>query len=157
MAGVILNNGSFVGLWRDNSGKDPGPSALHRVVASSWRLPQAYVEDGTFQLSEEDPTVWVDGSSGAFHALTHRGVQGLHAYSANGGLSWTYGTPPGVAFQGTYALTNGTEVRVRRRERPHAVLDARGRLVAVTSAVQPVEGAGAGGDLTYTIADPVAP
>ena len=158
MAGVILGNGSFVGLWRDNSGQDPGPSALHRVTASSWRDPSTYVEDGGMQLSQEDPTIFVDLRSPgnlSWHALTHRGVQGMHAYSSNGGWSWAYGSGVGVAFQGPYALTNGTKVSVRRRERPHFVLDAEGGLVALTNAVQPVLGSGKGGDATFTLVVPI--
>ena len=155
LAGVILANDSFVGLWRDNSGKDPGPSALHRCTAANWRDPSTYVMDGAFQLNEEDPTVWVD-KRGGFHVLTHSGCQGRHGFSADGGLNWQYQQEGnGVAFGCGVRLGNGTLVKTRRRERPHAVLDAEGRLVAVTSAVQPVEGGGANGDLTFTLAVPV--
>ena len=173
MAGIILKNGTFVGLWRDNSGEDPGPSALHRVTAASWKDPSSYVESPLFQLPLEDPTIWVDSTSNSssssssssnssdslhLHVLLHRGVQGVHGFSGDGGWSWTMGVGgSAVAFEGTYILTNGSEVKVRRRERPHAVLNALGELVALTNAVQPVEGAGEGKDLTYTIAVPVDP
>ena len=154
MAGVILSNGTFVGLWRDNSGQTPGPSALHRVVAADWRQPATYVEDGAYQLNEEDPTVWFD-LRGGLHVLTHAGCQGRHGFSSDGGLNWQYSAQGnGIAFGCGIELINGTQLRVRRRERPHAVLDAKGRLVAITSAVQPVDAAG--GDLTFTTSVPVA-
>jgi hypothetical protein len=155
LAGVILENGTFVGLWRDNSGKDPGPSALHRCTAAHWRDPAAYVEDGAFQLNEEDPTVWAD-ARGGLHVLTHAGCMGRHGFSADGGVSWQYAQEGnGIAFGCGVELENGTVVKTRRRERPHAVVDAAGRLVAVTSAVQPVDGGGANGDRTFTVAVPV--
>jgi hypothetical protein len=153
MAGVILRNGSFVGLWRDNDGRFPGPSTLHRVVAADWRRPETYDEDTVAQLGEEDPTVWLD-AAGNFHVLTHAGVFMKHGFSADGGYSWAYSG--GTSFGGALALTNGSSLGVSRRERPHAVVDAAGRLVAVTNAFQPRGAlAGASGDATFTVAVPV--
>ena len=156
MAGVILRNGSFVGLWRDNSGRDPGPSALHRVTARDWRDATSYVEDAAFQMrGVEDPTVWAD-ARGGLHVLTHAGCDGVHGFSADGGATWAQAAEP--AFGGAVPLAGGGSLACRRRERPHAVLDAAGRLVALTSAFEQAGGGGGGqfGDETFTLSAPVA-
>jgi hypothetical protein len=155
LAGVILANGSFVGLWRDNSGRTPGPSALHSVFARDWRDAASYEEDSDYKLrGVEDPTVWVD-RRGGLHALTHSGCDGIHGFSDDFGRSWTQAASP--AFGGAVALVGGGSLGCRRRERPHAVLGAAGELVALTSAFEPTGGAGGEfGDRTFTVSVPVA-
>ena len=157
MDGVILSNGSFVGLWRDNSRKDPGPSLQHRVFAANWRDPSTYVEDAAPQLGNntEDPTVWVD-SRGHFHALVHYGVEMLHGRSSNG-VDWAFGAGDARAYGHDIVLVNGSSIGAARRERPHVVIDENGRIVAVTNALQPRGPlAGANGDATFTVSVPVA-
>ena len=101
LAGVINEDGSFVGLWRAPAPVfDPATgqlrnnewvSALRPVRASSWRDPSTYwVQPSvdlfppgaqTTPLALEDPFVWKDGH-GAYHALLSDGL--FHAISTDG-------------------------------------------------------------------------
>lgn len=75
---------------------------------------------------------------GSFHAIFHSDVEktcggaaGGHAWSSDGGASWEFS--PHNAFGNQVVLTNGSTVTLRQRERPHLVLDQKGRPVALTN------------------------
>jgi hypothetical protein len=75
---------------------------------------------------------------GSFHAIFHSDVEkncggaaGGHAWSSDGGVSWEFS--PYNAFGNQVVLTNGSTITLRQRERPHLVLDQKGRPVALTN------------------------
>ena len=77
----------------------------------------------------EDPFLWHDIAAGILHLLCHHNQPGttqpagLHAYSTDGGLSFSKPVP---AFGTEVSYTNGTTVNLYRRERPWLVFDGGG-------------------------------
>lgn len=145
LAGVILANGTFVGIWRECT-RPPWGSTVHSVRAESWADPGTYVwsvdplfvnaaavhEQGS---SPEDPFVWGPDEAGAFHAIFHdRSCSGCggHAYSTDG-ARWFY---TGLAYGPAVEFTDGTNYTFARRERPHLVFDSDGQPIALTTGVQ---------------------
>ena len=76
----------------------------------------------------EDPFLWRDLAHGVLHLLCHHNQPGttqpagLHAYSTDGGGSFSKPVP---AFGTAVSYTNGTTVDLYRRERPWLVFDRR--------------------------------
>ena len=74
----------------------------------------------------EDPFLWRDVADGILHLLCHHNQPGtaqpagLHAYSTDGGASFSKPVP---AFGTAVSYTNGTTVNLHRRERPWLVFD----------------------------------
>ena len=68
---------------------------------------------------------------GALSAHIPTGAAGGHAYSADGGNTWTFS--PYNAFGNKVHLQNGTVITLRQRERPHLVLDQLGNPIALTN------------------------
>ena len=164
LAGVILKNGSFVGLMKDYHPDDDMTCWMHRVSASKYDDASTYVihepNERLFpQLvtgGTEDPFVYQD-CDGYYHALFHnmspqddQTYCGGHAYSMDG-VEWIYA---GLAFGNTVEFTDGTKFTFPRRERPHLIMDDDGCTpLAVTSSV---EYGGRYGDATYTLLQPIA-
>ena len=128
LAGVILENGSFVGLgrnWVD------GFSSVYLIQSDDWKNGDKYTInfDPLFpQLTQggtEDPFVYRD-CNGGFHAIFNNQspnweipVCGGHAYSSNG-VDWVY---TGYAFGNNVEFDDGSDFVFSRRERPHFVFD----------------------------------
>ena len=70
-----------------------------------------------------------------FHALFHDHVSfGGHAFSADG-VVWTYASVP--PYGNSVAFTDGLNVSLQRRERPHLVFDDRGYITHLATSAQP--------------------
>jgi hypothetical protein len=109
MAGVILNDGSLVGMWRgDRKSFDVKPNVIqfeYSMRAKNWKDPSTYewghavaannifpsiVPPGeTRTCGIEDPTLWLD-SKGIVHAVVHNFRAGGHAASADRGKTWRW-------------------------------------------------------------------
>ena len=84
--------------------------------------------DGTFYA--EDPTLWRDAGTGAFHLVfkdfgghfTHAGYSGAHAVSSDEGLTWQL-TEPALAYTTTHVWADGVARRQRAQERAQVLLD----------------------------------
>ena len=174
LAAAILPNGSVVGIARTGGG--PTGISAHLVTASDWRDPASYVGRWKEMLfpnttivpdaGVEDPFVWCDAATGVFHAVFHSQIEadderlcGGHAFSEDGEV-WTF---TGTAWSNLVPLSDAKgalfQYRFSRRERPHIMFDARGRIVVLTTGVQfgqhsPT--AIAGEDACYTMLQPVS-
>ena len=117
---------------------DQWTPCLAFATAPSWRGPFTMVQpriwpDRASGMACEDPYLWADQAE-VFHLLCHHnepqlvdgpytGPAGIHAYSADGGHTWS----KPVAAYGTKAkLTNGTTLSFVRRERPWLLFDGSG-------------------------------
>lgn len=109
----------------------------------------------------EDPYVYQD-SDGSFHAIMHslEGPHmcgsvsacqvGTHAFSLDG-FAWQYG---GTAYTTEVNMTDGTQLYLNRRERPHLVFAEGTRtIVALSNSAEP---GGAYGDRSFTLIQGVA-
>jgi len=68
------------------------------------------------------------------HGIIHVGrpnTYGLHMFSEDEGETWT--ASAGHAYSSVLTFKNGSTVNAACRERPHIVLDAAGRVVALTN------------------------
>eukprot|EP01083_Nonionella_stella_P170294 579227_1 len=153
LAGVITQNGTFIGLMRYwiKTG-----SQIHLVTSMDWKDGSKYLISELLLFPQlisgytEDPFVYVD-CNGHYHAIFHNmspGGQALcggHAYSANG-IDWIYA---GSSYGNHVEFTNGANFTFSRRERPHLIFDEDGCTpIALTN------GAQYGGeyhDATYTL------
>eukprot|EP00729_Bicosta_minor_P010640 gene10639-2861_t len=149
------------------SGKGKAGSCQGWATAPSWKGPYTWNTTSIFQGQPaatsthiEDAHMWVAPASashpGSFHAIFHsdveknsRGAAGGHAWSDDGGVTWTFSTKN--AFNNQVVLTNGSNVTLRQRERPHLVLDTEGRPIVLTN------GAGWENDCdhVFTFAQPI--
>eukprot|EP01065_Artemidia_motanka_P007714 TRINITY_DN13857_c0_g1_i1.p1 TRINITY_DN13857_c0_g1~~TRINITY_DN13857_c0_g1_i1.p1 ORF type:complete len:423 (+),score=70.87 TRINITY_DN13857_c0_g1_i1:33-1301(+) len=158
LAGVILPNGSVVGIWRKCSNlkgvhqcEADCCTFPHLLTASNWRDPATYFPhqepmfDALQPYGAEDPFVWRD-AQGRFHAILHdeqgptrSNARGRHAYSLDG-ATWYYGTTD--AYDGKSALShpidagNTSELIFVRRERPHMIIGGDGRPTHLINGVQ---------------------
>lgn len=103
LAGVILTNGSFLGVARRSG------MPVYLVTATNWKNVSSYQYHDTQPLfnlppkiSIEDGNVYLD-SKGRFHAIFHAGLNGIHTFSADG-VEWVYG---GVAWDNVVNFTDG--------------------------------------------------
>ncbi len=116
-------------------------------------LNPTYEFNGTlFRPANEDPHLYAD-HRGALHVLTHnqspcysgpvaaaffgadvRGCGG-HFFSADNGESWTFAWH--AAYNGTVRYNDGSAPRTFKRERPKAVQDGTGRLIALSTGIGP--------------------
>lgn len=173
LAGVILADGSFVGMIRRS--EDPQGSTIHLVTADHWTAVDSYVVDdeplfpsaGPHRIADsglEDPALYLD-ASGRPHALFHAQLEGDdmsicggHAFTADesGRTGWTYS---GTAYANTVLFEDGGTYTYTRRERPHAVFgDAADptRITHLSAGVQyGAIGGGPGQDGCYTLVQPV--
>ena len=141
----IEPNGTTWLMWRSHGYTDPASKRhfgehLGLYRADSWRGPFAPVVHGPLvPESNEDPFVWRDRVTGAFHALTHLevaipqppglgstggAVGGRHIWSVDG-LRW-HSTTAHLALGERVALDNGTVWVLSRRERPFVLFEADG-------------------------------
>eukprot|EP00755_Sulcionema_specki_P020153 Sspe_Gene.71219::Locus_42179_Transcript_1_1_Confidence_1.000_Length_1822::g.71219::m.71219 len=136
LAGVILPNGSFVGMWRKCVNTATGEcqadccTFLHRAFASNWKDPESYTTGGPLfpgmqPYGSEDPFVYMD-PTGGYHAILHdeqgttrASARGRHACSADG-VTWKYATVD--AYNGNVSTTDGGNLLLSRRERPHLLI-----------------------------------
>eukprot|EP01062_Namystynia_karyoxenos_P040429 TRINITY_DN29489_c4_g1_i1.p1 TRINITY_DN29489_c4_g1~~TRINITY_DN29489_c4_g1_i1.p1 ORF type:complete len:443 (+),score=86.05 TRINITY_DN29489_c4_g1_i1:89-1330(+) len=158
LAGVILPNGSLVGIWRKCSNvpafeqcKVDCCTFPHLLTASDWRDPTTYYPhpDPMFPnmkpYGSEDPFLWRDGR-GHYHAMFHdeqgatrSNAKGRHAASTDG-VNWRYADVN--AYNGSTWVTapgGGSAVRevlFGRRERPHLIIDHTGRPTHLINGVQ---------------------
>eukprot|EP01061_Rhynchopus_euleeides_P015551 TRINITY_DN2650_c0_g1_i1.p1 TRINITY_DN2650_c0_g1~~TRINITY_DN2650_c0_g1_i1.p1 ORF type:complete len:474 (+),score=194.63 TRINITY_DN2650_c0_g1_i1:320-1741(+) len=159
LAGVVLSNGSFIGMmrhWDDGFG-----SVMHLVTAQDWKNCSGYTIQQALLFPQlplagaEDPFVYLD-CKGRFHAIFHNkspgnadAVVGAHAYSENG-LDWIFA---GSIYDNVVHNADGTTDVFSRRERPHFIFaDDECTPVALTTGV--VYG-GKYGDASYTHLQPV--
>ena len=131
LACIIRPNSSLVCLGRPSLGV---------MRADHWRNTSGYTWYPIHYGSGEDPMLWLDKAEDGtevLHAVLHGGGWsdpfGHHYWSTDGGWKWegsgakVYGNVVDVVGQGTKILS--------RRERPHVVLDADNRPVALTNGV----------------------
>ncbi len=162
LAGIINQDGSFVGMWRDHTGGDGG-STPHPIFASDWKDPKTYTWSETvlFPHAEgplEDMFLYKD-AGGNLHALFHlqygcgeHNNCGGHAFSEDGGKTWTF---TGTAYSGFTEYDDGTSFEFPYCERPHLIFATDGVTpVALTNGVKP--GWGQGGDQSFTLLRPLA-
>jgi hypothetical protein len=140
--GIILNDATqtFLGLWRRCETENL-LTIPHRLTASDWRNASTYIPnpEPLFVLGgsgAEDPSnIWTttakDGSVIAYHAIFHDeqstrcmlgqcSANGRHAFSLDG-TSWRYASED--AYQREVSFTNGRQMTVDTRARPHVILD----------------------------------
>jgi len=142
---TINEDGSVTGLIRRccDAPSDEKASWIYTVHASDWRNVSSWsVSTSPAFATEplpngyEDPHIWADARRpGVYHAVMHDMIGGwheprknntqlgMHAFSADGGQSWTR---TGVAYNWTLDLMDGTVFKCIRRERPNIVLDDAG-------------------------------
>jgi hypothetical protein len=83
--------------------------------------------DGSFDA--EDPTLWRDSTTGAFHLVfkdfrgtfSHAGYSGAHAVSIDGGLTWQV-TAPALAYTTTHVWSDGVRRTQHAQERAQVLL-----------------------------------
>eukprot|EP00483_Globobulimina_turgida_P007211 UN07225 len=126
LSGVILKNGSFVGLGRNWVS---GYSSVYVVTSENWKNGRQYKMIATSLFPQlvgggaEDQFVYQD-CDGNFHAIFNNQspnygiyVCGGHAYSSNG-IDWIY---TGYAFGNNVEYTDQSSFVFTRRERPHLI------------------------------------
>ena len=132
-----------------------GESVLFAIHATDWRNISTWNASSTKLLPQlrangyEDPHIWRDpqrtkSGKPVFHAVFHAMIGGwhgpefnntqvgAHAYSDDGGHSWT---DTETAFNLTVQYDDGTSTTFVQRERPHVVLDAAGNPSHLVSGV----------------------
>ena len=179
LAVVINEDGSVLGLWRLCENEPKGTicetqccTFLHSLRASDWRDPRTYLPDSSARIfpqnkpfGAEDPMLWAQthhprgGPSQprmVVHAIVHdeqgdsrETAIGRHAFSDDGGLTWTYAQED--AYNGTVGWEGGGGVTLWRRERPHMVVDSAGVPIAVSNGVQESRD----DDRSYTLVQPL--
>ena len=118
---VINANGSLTALTRNDVwfASDWSNVSSYAIVNTQW------CEDG------EGPFLWVDGR-GVYHCLVHvnrEETYGVHYWSLDG-VGWQ-ATSGGKAYASVVQYANGQSIDFACRERPHVVMDDRGRVVAL--------------------------
>ena len=179
----IFADGSLVAIWREWTARG---SRCYLATASDWRDPSTYAQHTAHgelwpdlgAAGTEDPFLYADPDDASkLHAIFHHmygfdsatqwwlDALGGHAFSDDRGKTWTY---TGVAYGNATSTTRGNVVdwagggsfRFTRRERPHLIFDADGRVSHLTTAAQyglaQTPGGGANGDACYTLIQPVA-
>ena len=155
LAMAIKSDGSAVGVWRKCTNMETGKCSAdcctfpHLLKAGDWRDPASYVPNSDTPMfpeldpfGSEDPFVWLDETHpGGVHAILHdeqgptrSSANGMHAFSADGGDTWTYGKD--FAYNGTVQTNDGRTILYSRRERPHMILNSAGEVTHVTNGVQ---------------------
>lgn len=152
--GILLEDGSFVGLWRKCETPDLH-TIPHRLTARNWKDPSTYEPhlEPLFVLGgagAEDPSnIWTTNTSDmgtAYHVLFHDeqatrcmlptgySGNGRHAFSLDG-VSWRYASKD--AYNRTVDFSDGTQWNVTgARARPHVLLDSHNQLVALSTGFQ---------------------
>jgi hypothetical protein len=133
LACIIRRNSSLSCLGR------PGIGMMH---ATDWRNVSTYQWSGfEGSIQGEDPMVWQDSTPDGkemLHAVTHGGGWGdpfgFHYWSLDGGFTWA-GTGTKVYENKVAVAGGGPDLVLSRRERPHVVLNAKGKLLALTNGV----------------------
>lgn len=161
LAGVILPNGTFVGIWRECSQTPPSSKTIHPVRASNWSDPKSYHWDtaplfgdgpwgvGVDHPPPEDPFVWGPDVGGVFHALFHDkscSGCGSHGFSTDGRV-WQY---TGIAYNATVIYDDGTVHTFAKRERPHLVFNGTEPIALTNGAMH-----SATSDATTTLLQPL--
>lgn len=183
-APIIRADGSVVALWRRWEGSRG--SRVYLASASDWANVSTYEMHDTAELwpdlgpmGTEDPFLWPHTDGRGVHAIFHHmyglpaplnqrqwwlEAAGAHAYSPDGLTRWTFG---GLAYGNlstpgnTVHYTDGSTRTFARRERPHMVVDKRGRVTHITNAVDIGDGLCASpgcahyGDGCFTFVQPV--
>jgi hypothetical protein len=134
--------------WRDEASYNFGRAEASRNV-----FPIIASENGQ-NCGVEDPTVWLD-AKGRLHTLVHNYRAGGHAASDDSGRSWRwYGgrcgnhSDPGWCEEANCSawgtpvhFTDGSQVELQQRERPHVVLGVDGHtVVALSTGVREPDG-----------------
>ncbi|GAB5353066.1 hypothetical protein AAMO2058_000006500 [Amorphochlora amoebiformis] len=174
-APIILPNGTLIALWR--TWEEVRGSRIYLAIGDDWKNASTYkqLEVEIFPdlgpAGTEDPFVYIDGN-GHFHAIFHHMygmessynwwllAEGGHAFSVDG-VTWTYS---GVAWGDPFDrlrgdvvhYKDGTSFRFTRRERPHFIIDEKGRPTHLVTAAQYGTGKNPGGganndDACYTL------
>ncbi len=137
--GIILDDQSFLGLWRRCETKNL-LTIPHSLVATDWRNASTYLPNVNplFVLGgsgAEDPSnIWITNTSEgntAYHAIFHDeqatrcmlgqcSANGRHAFSLDG-KSWRYASVD--AYQRNVTFSGGKSMTVDTRARPHMILD----------------------------------
>jgi hypothetical protein len=161
LAGIILPNGTFIGIWRECTRSPPSSATVHPVRATDWKNAETF-DWSTAPLftnlqehspPPEDPFVYGPDDTGVFHALFHdRSCEGCggHGWSIDG-VRWHY---TGIAYNGSTEFTDGSLYYFQRRERPHLVFaEHHGGLnypIALTNGIEYGDG-----DATSTLLQPL--
>merc|ERR1719329_1427243 len=160
-AGVIKEDGSFVGMWRDHH---PGGhhSTPHPVTAANWKDPSTYKFGSTVLFPAvdkkggiEDMFIWVVARKN-YHAIFHMmydcdNCVG-HAHSADGN-SWTW---TGIAATADTVYKDGTSATFSHLERPQLVFAKDGKTpIALTNGVKTEQTGLANNDQSFTLLRPL--
>eukprot|EP00040_Diaphanoeca_grandis_P025597 m.142028 g.142028 ORF g.142028 m.142028 type:complete len:474 (+) comp30228_c0_seq1:69-1490(+) len=158
---VINEDGSALGVTRlgfVHSTKWDDPAAWANPFNSSFTVPEAQTEDPfVYKRTAADGT---QSYHCLYHAFVPKGLQGAgvlnypgsHAYSVDG-KTWYYS---GAAYTNLVTYTDGASELLERRERPHLVTDNDSNVVAITNGVIAWDDAGAYGDRSFTLVQPIA-
>ena len=171
---ACLNAASSISSSLLPAAGEDGPPTKVPPGCSGWHLFSKEVD----ARGVEDPFMWTQRTedvdhgqvssfnktqtpSATYHALFHDHKSfGGHAFSLDG-ITWTYSAVP--PYTNVVNFTDGTSVVLQRRERPHLIFDASGRITHLSNGVQPppTEGkappnASFENDYTYTLIHPIA-
>jgi hypothetical protein len=151
-------NGSVIVLFRSYTTEYPlYYSVIGIARAASWRGPYKIDPKPILTLFQEDPFVWYQHETYSYHALFHNMGGcfdlGCHAYSRDT-YTWHLSLEP--AYGHVVHFDDGTQIRMKRRERPQLVFDAKtGRPTHLINGVQPPQADGGQEDKTYSMIVPL--
>eukprot|EP01084_Bolivina_argentea_P054655 100229_1 len=148
MAGVILTNGTFMGLYRDDKNDE-----CHIVRADNWKDNTTYIEY-LYQLGIgfDDPFVWLDKNE-YFHVLVHGHGEGIHGFSLDG---WSWYMNEVGTYPKYINFTDGSSEIFKDRARPHIIFDKDGITpIALTNGAKYYDGTSLYMDASYTALQPI--
>ena len=151
--------GEVLMLWRSIDYSSKGQSYYARATAPVWSGPYTWSTTNLFpgfaDCHIEDGHVY--RTRRGVHALFHSDCEGVsggaaggHAFSADGGLTWTL--HPRNAYNRTVALRGGGAWQLSRRERPKLITGADGEITHLINGVS-LPGQC---DHTFTLVTPIA-
>ena len=156
----IYENGSILMVWsRTNCEQNTSLGSICFGIAMSEGFDKPFYWKGQMDnsIQGEDGYFWRD-INGNFHMIYHTlrpNKFGAHAFSPNG-IDWYLATKDFVinpAFPFYYNLTNGTDIKLKRRERTQILLDKNGMPAYMFNGVQPTGNVPA--HFTYTGVQPI--
>jgi hypothetical protein len=125
---LVLRNGSVLLAFRyQPAGGKPETNGL--AFADTWRGPYRLVSSAAAPVPEASEDPFLFENHRGLHMIFHcyRGTRnppnltGCHAYSGNGGVSWS--VSPNPVYTTTVPMANGTTVNFNYRERPEILFD----------------------------------
>jgi len=135
----VFENGTALLAYRYNDPNGDGTTTerIGLARAAQWSDNYTIIHQPLFPQPwavDEDPFIWRDKRNN-FHMLLHHfhPQGGWHAFSRDG-LSWTYG---GLAYDMNVQWDDGTNMTMKRRERPELIFNSDGVATILFTAVEP--------------------